>query len=148
MTTLTVIPGGAGRRRRPASNTAAACADTIASCEALLGALPVGDPLRPGLNTLIRALRFKAEVQTPLAAARKALGGRERSSSHALGWDAQAEYDIGVMIRRYLAEHPPPAGSRSAGFLENCAEDLIVSGDARLGALGARPLAPVGGDGS
>ncbi len=55
-------------------------------------------------------------------------------------WDARAERDLGVMIRRYLAEHPPPAGSCCAGVLEDCAEDLIISGDAGLGALQARPL--------
>jgi hypothetical protein len=58
-------------------------------------------------------------------------------------WDAQAEWDIAVMIRRYLAEHPSPRGSDLARELKLCADDLKDASRRHLSQLGARPLRSV-----
>lgn len=55
-------------------------------------------------------------------------------------WDARAEVAIAVMIRRYLAENPPPRSSRVAGDLAAWAENLDLDGQARLAARGAAHL--------
>ena len=55
-------------------------------------------------------------------------------------WDAQAEYDLGVLMQRYLAEHPPPDDSLFARDFEKWAENLVAHGRRNLGVRGARPL--------
>ncbi len=55
-------------------------------------------------------------------------------------WDARAEQAVGVLIRRYLHEHPPPHASRIADDLEDWSDRLIADGDARLRAAGRRAL--------
>ena len=55
-------------------------------------------------------------------------------------WDAQAEYDLGVLMQRYLAEHPPPDNSLFARDFEKWAERLLAHGCRNLGDLGERPL--------
>jgi hypothetical protein len=55
-------------------------------------------------------------------------------------WDARAEQAVGVRIRRYLHEHPPPHASRIADDLEDWSHRLIADGDARLRAAGRRAL--------
>lgn len=60
-------------------------------------------------------------------------------------WHGKAEYDVGVMIGRYLAENPPPPGpSPIAAALEDWALKLRDSGTNRLAAVNARPLALAG----
>jgi len=58
----------------------------------------------------------------------------------AIEWDARAELDVGLMIKRYLAENPPPKQSRVADDLERWAEGLEDDGRARLQAAGRRRL--------
>lgn len=67
------------------------------------------------------------------------------ASTDAARWDAQAEYDIGVMVQRYLHDNPPIAESEVARLLTNCAGDLEASGERRLLSLGYRRLRSVGG---
>jgi hypothetical protein len=55
-------------------------------------------------------------------------------------WDAQAEYDIGVLIRRYLQEHPRPDGAVCAEDFRRWSEALRSDGQARLQALGDHRL--------
>lgn len=57
-------------------------------------------------------------------------------------WDARAEVDVGLMIGRYLAERPPPAGSAIAADLEEWGERLSRDGEARLAALQRPRLCP------
>ena len=58
-------------------------------------------------------------------------------------WDAQAEYDLGVLMQRYLAEHPPPDGSLFARDLGKWADRLVAHGRRNLDDLGAHPLQAV-----
>ena len=58
-------------------------------------------------------------------------------------WDAQAEHDIGVLIRRYLHEHPAPPGSLAAPELEAAARDLEAAGKQQLDRLAATRLRAV-----
>ncbi len=51
-------------------------------------------------------------------------------------WEAQAEYDIGVLIRRYLQENAPPPESQMADELAGVARDLQDVGSAHLRRLG------------
>jgi hypothetical protein len=55
-------------------------------------------------------------------------------------WEATFEADLAVMLRRYLAENPPPAPSQLARDAENWASNLEHLGRARLAAAGARRL--------
>jgi hypothetical protein len=55
-------------------------------------------------------------------------------------WDAQAEYDIGVLISRYLRQNPAPPGSRLLPDFAHAARDLQVAGQLRLDRLGQRRL--------
>jgi len=55
-------------------------------------------------------------------------------------WEAQFETDLAVILRRYLAENPPPAPSRFALDAEDWATNLERLGQERLLALGARRL--------
>jgi hypothetical protein len=55
-------------------------------------------------------------------------------------WDARAEQDIGLMIARYLLEHPAPDGSELAADLERWSLNLVRDGQARLAGLGHRRL--------
>lgn len=55
-------------------------------------------------------------------------------------WDAQTEYDVGVLIRQYLARHPPPAGVRFEQHFAAWASELVAAGEARLGELGEHHL--------
>jgi hypothetical protein len=61
-------------------------------------------------------------------------------------WDGRAEFDIGVLILRYLADSPPPEGARFAGDFEKWGTNLVRSGRGRMEQHGASPLRPVGGD--
>ena len=61
----------------------------------------------------------------------------------AVTWDARAEHDMAVMIRRYLRENHAPAGSRIAADLEQYAANLHADADARLRDIDARPLRAV-----
>lgn len=54
-------------------------------------------------------------------------------------------YDIGVLIRRYIAERPPPASSTFAADFEDWSTRLIAHGEDRLSELGASPLVVVAG---
>ena len=58
-------------------------------------------------------------------------------------WEAQAEYDLGVLICRYLQEHPAPPGSTMAERLREYGEGFRDLGQDHLGALGVRRLAGV-----
>jgi len=51
-------------------------------------------------------------------------------------WEARAEHTIGVLIRRYLAQNPPPARSRVAQDLQRWSHALASDGRARLQELG------------
>jgi hypothetical protein len=55
-------------------------------------------------------------------------------------WDAHAEYDIGVMIERYLSQNPPPGDASFQEPFDRWAGQLRRSGQARLEELRARPL--------
>jgi hypothetical protein len=59
-------------------------------------------------------------------------------------WDAQAEYDVGVLIRRYLQEHPPPTGARFDRDFARWGERLVKRGGEDLHALGVRHLSVAG----
>ena len=59
-------------------------------------------------------------------------------------WEARAEHDVGVMIARYLAEHPPPGRSHVEADLARWSTALRDDGQARLTALGHPPLRAVG----
>ena len=51
-------------------------------------------------------------------------------------WDAQAEYDVGQLIARYLRERPPPDDASFSHDLHCWAQNLQRHGLARLRALG------------
>jgi hypothetical protein len=55
-------------------------------------------------------------------------------------WDARAEHDVGLLLRRYLRENPAPSGSLVAPELAATSEDLEKSGASQLSQLGARRL--------
>ena len=55
-------------------------------------------------------------------------------------WEARAMLHVGLMIDRYLAEQPPPRGSRVAADLADWAARLRADGHARLNIAAARPL--------
>lgn len=74
-------------------------------------------------------------VQPPILVGHK--GGAEIDP---VVWDARAEVDISVLIRRYLAEQDPPAESLLAADLEDLAARLERDGRARLSAAGAAQL--------
>lgn len=60
-------------------------------------------------------------------------------------WDARAEVDFGLFIRRYIGENPPPEDSLFIGDFETWAARLIRHGEARLSTTGARRLRPAAG---
>jgi hypothetical protein len=55
-------------------------------------------------------------------------------------WDAQADYDLSVLLDQYLASHPHPPGSANAPLLADSARALRESGELRLAHLGQRRL--------
>jgi hypothetical protein len=55
-------------------------------------------------------------------------------------WDAQAEYDLGVLMLRYLHDHPPPLDSEFAAHFQDWGDRLSSRGQERLKELQARPL--------
>lgn len=55
-------------------------------------------------------------------------------------WDGRAEVALGVWIKRYLAEDPPPTDSEIADDLSKWAENLERHGHERLAASGGRHL--------
>jgi len=57
-----------------------------------------------------------------------------------VAWDARAELDLALFIKRYLHENRPPAGSRLVADLADYAELLRSDGERRLDALHARRL--------
>lgn len=59
-------------------------------------------------------------------------------------WDARTELALGTLIRRLLADDPPPADSLFAPDLELWAERLLADGRARLEDAGERFLRAVG----
>lgn len=73
-------------------------------------------------------------MQHPLVAGLR--GGRVDVET----WEAQFEADLAVMLRRYLAEHPPPGPSRFAEDAENWAANLEQLGRDHLAAAGVRRL--------
>lgn len=68
------------------------------------------------------------------------LDGVDDVSREAERWDAQAEYDMGVFMRRYLAENPPPDEAACAEDFRRWSEDLRCDGQARLQELGVGRL--------
>ncbi len=66
------------------------------------------------------------------------------SSQALLEWESRAEMDLGVLIRRYLCEHPCPGESQVAADLGQWAAALTADGQARLEDLGLRPFYPCG----
>jgi hypothetical protein len=69
-------------------------------------------------------------------------GFDERGEDLAL-WEARAEYAVGVLIRRYLADHPPPETSGIAFDLQHWAHALALDGRERLRMLGEGHLRAV-----
>ena len=67
-------------------------------------------------------------------------GGKEDGAVAVATWEAQAEYAVGVLIRRYVAENPPPERSQVALDLQEWALALAADGQARLAALGEAHL--------
>jgi hypothetical protein len=62
-------------------------------------------------------------------------------------WEARAEYAVGVLIRRYLADHPPPGRSGIAFDLQHWAHALAADGRDRLRLMGQEHLRVVEPDG-
>lgn len=60
-------------------------------------------------------------------------------------WDARTEYDIGVLIARYLESHPPPAGAVFASEFQQWSDRLRGHGQRRLTEVGGRHLRAVTG---
>lgn len=60
-------------------------------------------------------------------------------------WDSRAEYDIGVMIARYLRDNPPPPDSACAADFRDWSDRLKAAGAERLDTWSARPLRAVAG---
>ncbi|MCW3020900.1 MAG: hypothetical protein JWR30_222 [Conexibacter sp.] len=76
--------------------------------------------------------------------AQPAGAGRDGGPADAVAvWEAQTEYAIGVLIRRYLAESPAPGRSQIARDFQDWAHALAADGRARLEELGAGHLRPV-----
>jgi uncharacterized protein (DUF1800 family) len=65
-----------------------------------------------------------------------AAGGGPAEDESLARWEARAEHTIGVLIRRFLAQNPPPAPSRVAQDLQTWSHALAVDGRARLQELG------------
>jgi hypothetical protein len=65
-----------------------------------------------------------------------AAGGGPAECESLASWEARAEHTIGVLIRRFLAQNPPPAPSRVAQDLQTWSHALAVDGRARLQELG------------
>jgi hypothetical protein len=64
-------------------------------------------------------------------------------SQKAAAWDAITEYDVGVLICRYLQEHPAPPGSEVAARLRDCGEGFRDVGERHLSQMGLRSLRAV-----
>jgi hypothetical protein len=60
-------------------------------------------------------------------------------------WDARAMADVAVLIRRYVAETPPPAGAQYAGDFLDWAERLETAGRIALRVLHTRRLRTAAG---
>ena len=58
-------------------------------------------------------------------------------------WEAQFTTDLAVILSRYLADRPAPAGSGLARDAQAWAANLQRSGQVRLEALGAQRLRAV-----
>jgi hypothetical protein len=69
--------------------------------------------------------------------------GHDRSVE-GLQWDSRAEYHVGVMIARYLADNPPPSDAALAGELATWSENLRRHGESRLRSWDVRPTADCG----
>lgn len=69
-----------------------------------------------------------------------AVGGGPDEGESLARWEARAEHTIGVLIRRFLAQNPPPAPSRVAQDLQTWSHALAVDGRARLQELGEEHL--------
>lgn len=55
-------------------------------------------------------------------------------------WDARAQLEIGVLVSRYLADHPAPGPTSCRDDLQLWAAELSLAGEVDLQALGARRL--------
>ena len=73
-------------------------------------------------------------------------GNRCDDSATGDEWDARAQVAVGVMLRRYLQENPPPPDATFPPDIELWASNLLRHGEARLALLGARHLTSVGGE--
>jgi hypothetical protein len=58
-------------------------------------------------------------------------------------WEARAEHAIGLMIVRYMAQHPAPAPCEAGLWLTKAGENLREVGCRKLARLGIGPLRPV-----
>jgi len=63
-------------------------------------------------------------------------------TSAILAWEAHTQLAVGRLIRRRLAEHPPPGGTRIEGDFQQWADALIDDGCERLQALGLSTEGP------
>ena len=110
------------------------------------------DPDDEGIPSEVAMLHFvrgheraprDVPIDTPLAdrEPKQQCGG---TAARLAEWEARAQVDVGVMIDRYLAEHPPPAASRGHDLLALWARRLRRAGRARLRAQGASRLRRVG----
>lgn len=89
-----------------------------------------GDAAAPGFREVAMPSN-----QPPLMTAHNGGG------AHAVrAWEARATYEIGVLMRRYLADHPPPAESSAHDQLDDWGDRLQAAGAARLRELGVRRL--------
>lgn len=61
-------------------------------------------------------------------------------------WEARTSYEIGVLMDRYLQDHPPPRENEIHWCFRDWAARLRVDGAARLAALGASRLEPLAED--
>jgi hypothetical protein len=92
----------------------------------------------------IEAQHFSARSLEALAEAFRDHGGTEGGDVATVEtWEARAQTDIGILIHRYLAEHPPAGPSRHHDLYERWASQLQAAGRARLQALGAAQLRAV-----
>jgi hypothetical protein len=64
-------------------------------------------------------------------------GGQEAAAAR---WDARAARDIGLIMRRYLAENPAPAGSQYAADLRRQSDEFADLGLELLRAQGVPAL--------
>lgn len=55
-----------------------------------------------------------------------------RDEHDALVWQARAQVDIGVLIEKYLTEHPAPVLAAHAGLYRRWAQELVAAGEARM----------------